>query len=462
MLRFIQHDRRLGRREVLRLGGGLLGSAALPGFLGRLSASDKLLPLTGKSVVFLFMHGGPTQIETFDPKMTAPIGNRSATGEIATALPGVTFGSTFPKLAYLADKLAIVRSFVSGDGNHDIKPISGRDTGGANLGALYSRVAGANHRTTGMPRNLCLFPRAVDPSTGAEQTGFGKFDSPGFLGGGYSPFVPGAGGELQQNLQLNIPAPRLDDRQNLLSTLDRVRFELDTAGKLGQLDDVRKQAFSTILGGVAGAFDLSKEDASVIERYDTAPLVRPDQINKRWNNYNHYVDNAKSLGKLMLLARRLCEAGAGFVTVTTNFVWDMHADVNNATIEEGMRYMAPPFDHAVATFLEDVAARGLSDKILLICCGEMGRTPRMNANGGRDHWGNLAPLILAGGGIKTGQVIGQSSRDAAEAASTPIRNSHVVATALRTLMDPGEVRLLRGIPNEVIQAAGADPIPGLF
>ncbi len=462
MLRFIQNDRRLGRREVLRLGGGLLGSAALPGFLPRLCAGEKPLPLTGKSVVFLFMHGGPTQIETFDPKMTAPIGNRSATGEIATSIPGVTFGSTFPKLAYLADKLAIVRSFVSGDGNHDIKPISSRDTGGANLGALYARVAGANHPSTGMPRNLCLFPRAVDPSTGPEQAGFGKFDSAGFLGGGFSPFVPGAGGDLQKNLQLNIPVPRLDDRQNLLSTLDRVRFELDTAGKLSQLDDVRKQAFNTILGGVAGAFDLSKEDASVIDRYDTAPLVRPDQINRKWNNYNHYVDNAKSLGKLMLLARRLCEAGAGFVTVTTNFVWDMHADSNNATIEEGMRYMAPPFDHAVSTFLEDVAARGLSDKILLICCGEMGRTPRINANGGRDHWGNLAPLILSGGGIKSGQVIGQSSRDASEAASSPVRNSHVIATALQTLMDPSEVRLMRGIPNEVIQASGADPIPGLF
>jgi hypothetical protein len=462
MLRFFQTDPQLPRREILRLGGGLLGSVALPSFLGRLSASERPLPLTGKSVVFLFLHGGPSQIETFDPKMTAPLGNRSVTGEIATRLPGVTFGSTFPKLAAMADRLAIVRSFVSGDGNHDIKPVVGRDTNGANLGALYARVSGANHPATGMPRNVCLFPRAVDPSTRPEVTQFGKFDSPGFLGGGYAPFVPGAGGELQQNLQLNIPVPRLDDRQQLLSTLDRVRFELDAPGKLGQLDDVRRQAFSTILGGVAGAFDLSKEDPAVIERYDTAPLVRPDQISKKWNNYNNYVDNAKSLGKLMLLARRLCEAGAGFVTVTTSFVWDMHSDVNNAGVEEGMGYMGVPLDHAVATFLQDVEARGLSEKILLICCGEMGRTPRLNDRGGRDHWGNLAPLILAGGGIRTGQVVGQSSRDAAEAASTPIRNSHIVATALRTLMDPGEVRLMRGIPSEVVQAASAEPIPGIF
>lgn len=461
MLRFLQSDRSFGRREVLRLGGGLLGSAALPAFVGRLSASDNRV-FSGKSVVFLFLQGGPTQIETFDPKMTAPIGNRSATGEIATKIPGVTFGSTFPMLAQRADKLAIVRSFTTGDANHDIKPIVGRDTKGANIGGLYARVAGQNHPTNGMPRNVCLFPRAVEPSSQPEQTGFGKFDSPGFLGGGYVPFVPGAGGEVQQNLQLNIPAPRLDDRRQLLSTLDRVRFELETAGKLAQLNDVRKQAFSTILGGVAGAFDLSKEDPAVVARYDTAPLVRPDQIDKKWQNYNHYVDNAKTLGRLMLLARRLCEAGAGFVTVTTNFVWDMHADVNNATIVEGMGYMAPPLDHAVSMFLDDLEQRGLSDKILLICCGEMGRTPRLNDRGGRDHWGELAPLILAGSGIKTGQVIGQSSRDVATPASTPIRNSHVVATALQTLMDPAEVRLIPGLPSEIMQAAGAEPIPGLF
>ena len=112
---------------------------------------------------------------------------------------------------------------------------------------------------------------------------------------------------------------------------------------------------------------------------------------------------------MLSLARRLCERGCGFVTVTTNFVWDMHADVNNAGMEEGLRYLGLPFDHAISTFLDDVAERGLSDKILLVCCGEMGRTPRLNARGGRDHWGNLAPLLLAGGGLKMGQVIGQST-----------------------------------------------------
>ena len=247
----------------------------------------------------------------------------------------------------------------------------------------------------------------------------------------------------------------------MLSELDRQRFRLDDRGQLERVDPLQTQAFSTLLGGVAGAFDLSKEAPETIARYDTAPLVRPDQINKKWNNYNHYVDNAKSLGKLLLLARRLCEAGCGFVTVTTSFVWDMHADVNNATVEEGMRYMGPPLDHAVSAFLDDVHQRGLSDRIMLVATGEMGRTPRINQNGGRDHWGNLAPLLIAGGGLKSGQVIGQSSRDGGEPSSEPVRIRHLVGTMLGALVDPGELRLTPGLPRELITAANLAPIPGL-
>src|SRR5207253_6897559 len=132
-----------------------------------------------------------------------------------------------------------------------------------------------------------------------------------------------------------------------------------------------------ILKGVSEAFDLKLEDHRTVAKYDTEPLVRPENINKKWRNYNNYVDNARSLGKLLLLGRRLCERGCGFVTITTNFVWDMHSDVNNAPVEEGMRYMGTPLDHAVSAFLEDVEARGLSKKILLVVTGEMGRTPRI-------------------------------------------------------------------------------------
>ena len=462
MLTILDANRRYNRREMLRVGAFGAGAfGVVNGFANKSFAASKGLPITNKSVILLFLHGGPSQIETFDPKMTAPTGIHSVTGEIQTAIPGVTFGSSFPLLAQRADRLSIVRSYMSGDANHDIKPVVCKETAGANVGALYARVAGVNRPVTGMPTNALLFPQSVDSTTGPAITSFGKFESVGTMGAGVAPFVPGAGGDQQKNLELRVAVDRLGDRRTLLSELDRQRFRLDEQGRLESIDPLREQAFSTLLGGVAGAFDLSKEDPATIARYDTAPLVRPDQINKKWNNYNHYVDNAKALGKLLLLARRLCEAGCGFVTVTTSFVWDMHADVNNATVEEGMRYMGPPLDHAVSAFLDDTAARGLSDKIMLVATGEMGRTPRVNKSGGRDHWGNLTPLLLSGGGIKTGQVIGQSTRDAGEPASDPIRIKHLVATMLQRLVDPGELRLNPSIPRELLAAASAEPIPGL-
>lgn len=463
MLTLFDSNRRYPRREMLRVGA--LGAGAfgvVNGFSNSAFAAAKGLPITNKSVILLFLHGGPSQIETFDPKMTAPVGVQSVTGEIQTALPGITFGSSFPLLAQRADQLSIVRSYVSGDGNHDIKPVVCKETAGANIGALYARVAGANRPASGMPTNAMLFPQSVDTTTGPAITSFGKFESVGQMGAGYAPFVPGAGGDQQKNLELHVAIDRLGDRRTLLTELDRQRFRLDERGRLETVDPLREQAFSTLMGGVAGAFDLSKEAPSTIARYDTAPLVRPDQINKKWNNYNHYVDNAKALGKLLLLARRLCEAGCGFVTVTTSFVWDMHSDVNNAPVEEGMRYMGPPLDHAIAAFLDDVTARGLTDKIMLVTTGEMGRTPRVNKNGGRDHWGNLTPLLISGGGAKAGHVIGQSSRDAGEPSSEPIRIKNLVATMLQTLTDPTEVRLIPSLPRELINAANAEPIPGLI
>jgi hypothetical protein len=215
------------------------------------------------------------------------------------------------------------------------------------------------------------------------------------------------------------------------------------------MDRYTAQAFDVILRGVADAFDLSKEDEKLIARYDTAPLVDIDSINKKWNNRKYYIDHARSLGKLLLLARRLCEAGCGFVTVNTNFVWDMHSDVNNAPPAEAMPYVGGPFDHAVSALVEDLQGRGLSDRILLVCCGEMGRTPRVNKNGGRDHWGNLGPLLLHGGGLSMGRVIGSSARDGGAPASDPVTLRNLISTIMHTLFNIGEVRLLPGISGDV-------------
>jgi len=445
------------RRSFLRVGTlGMGGSAlSLPQFLAAKSLDPGLVK--DRSVVFLFMHGGPSQTETFDPKMDQPSGVRSATGEVATSIPGVTFGATFPKLARLAHKLAIVRSFTTGSGAHDIKPIVGTNSLGANIGSLYARVAGMNNPVNGLPTNIALYPKAVDPEALTMIKKFGDFASPGPLSSAYAPYEAGVGGSMQSDMTLRLARDRMEDRRSLLHDLDIAKRRLGEGGGKG-MSGFQTQAFEMILGGISDAFDLSKEDPKTLARYDTAPLVNPNAIRKVWANHERYRDHSQTIGKLMLLARRLCERGAGFVTVTTNFVWDMHADKNNATMTEGMDYVGAPFDHAVSAFIEDVEQRGLSEKILLVCCGEMGRNPVINKNGGRDHWGKLAPLILYGGGLKTGQVVGQSDRQGGEPASTPILMENLTATILHSLLNVNEVRLIDGLSNEML-AAMTSPQP---
>jgi hypothetical protein len=451
------------RRDFLRIGTLGLGGLSLAHLLGLRAKAAARTPLTDRSVIFVFQHGGPSQFETFDPKMTAPEGIRSTTGEIATTLPGITFGSTFPQLAQRAHQLAVVRSYVPGDANHDAKPIVHRETLGANLGSFYARVVGLNHPATGIPTNMLLYPQALGPGAQPPVQGLGNFPATGPLGSAYAPFLPGGGGDLQKNMRLTIARDRLDDRRALLTQFDTLRRELDHLGALESMDRFTAQAFDVILRGVADAFDLSKEAEKLVARYDTAPLVNIDAIDKKWNNRKYYIDHARSLGKLLLLARRLCEAGCGFITVNTNFVWDMHSDANNAPPAEAMPYVGGPFDHAVSALIDDLEARGLSDRVLVVCCGEMGRTPRVNKKGGRDHWGNLGPLLLYGGGLKMGLVIGSSAHDGGTPTSDPVTIRNLIATIMHTLFNIGEVRLLPGISGDVSRViTEGDPIRQLM
>ena len=454
---------RLGRRDFLRVGSLALGGFSLPWLVPTARAGTKLSeagkPVTDKSVVFLFLHGGPSQFETFDPKMTAPSEIRSATGEIKTAVPGLTFGSSFSKLAQRADRLCVVRSFVPGDANHDIKTIVGKDSFGANIGSAYASAAGGSHPTNGMPTNCVLFPRAVDPGAGPEQSSFGKFASYGPFPASTAPFQPDGNGALKSDMKLRLPMDRLDDRRAMLTAFDSAKAGFDA--NVEGLDVARQKAFSILLGGVGDAFDVSREDIKTVDKYDTAKLFDVSKIDKKWNNHQHYADNARTLGKLMLLARRLVERGAGFVTVTTNFVWDMHADVNNAHMTEGMGYMAPSLDHAVSTFLDDLRDRGLEDKVLLVVCGEMGRSPRLNTKGGRDHWGNLGPLLLAGGGLPQGAVIGKSSSNGGEPNAEPVHVPNLIGTIMHTLFDVGKLRVTRGVSRELLAMSEYAPIRGL-
>jgi len=458
-------DSGLGRRDFLRVGSLGLGGLSLPDFL---RAEEALKSVGGiakdKAVIFLFMHGGPSQFETFDPKMDAPLGVRSATGEIKTKIPGITFGPTFEKLAKLNDKFSIVRSFTTQSAAHDSKPIVSKEySANAQIGAHYAKVAGASHPQLGMPRNVWLHPQAVDAEATDPIMKLGKFDVTGPLGPLFEPFQPSGNGDLRRDMQLTVNPDRLDDRHALLASLSNFRRQIESGSLTEGLDKLQSQAFETLTGGISEAFDVSKEDAKTLERYDTAGLIDPRNISKRWNNQKRYANHVKNLGKLLLLARRLAERGAGFITVSTDFVWDMHADNNNATMTEGMDYVGRPFDHAVSAFIEDVEARGLQEKILLVCCGEMGRSPKINGKGGRDHWAGSAPLLLYGGGLNMGQVVGSSTKDGGEPASDRVTIPNLYATIMETILDVGAVRATTGIPEEVSRVIhGASPIRQLI
>ncbi len=456
MLRFVD---RHGRREFLRVGGLTLGGLTLSHLLQVKAQAASSSFLRDKSVVFLFQHGGPSQFETFDPKMTAPAGVRCVNGAISTSTPGVEFGSTMSRLSRLSHLFTVVRSYRSGSSAHLIQPIVSKSSLDANIGSLFARAAGTNDPVSGMPRNVAVFPNSVDPESLGPVTQFGNFLSPGALGAAYAPFQPGADGPAQQDMRLSIERTRLDDRRRLMRELARVRRRQEGLSEDAALGRVQQQAFDVILGGVADAFDLAQEAPETIARYDTSPLFNEPASWKHKNNRDRYTANAHTLGKLMLLARRLCEFGCGFVTVTSDFVWDMHADVNNLGVDPGMKVVGRPFDHAVAAFIEDVEQRGLRDKILLVATGEMGRTPKINNNGGRDHWGNLTPLLLYGAGVEGGRVIGQSTRDGGSPATDPVTSENLIGTIMHTLFDVGQLRLARDLPTDVARLiTGYPPI----
>ena len=446
-----RHCQGLSRRDFL--GVGSLGLGGL-GLAEMLAVKDALASaghvVRDRSVVLLFLQGGPPHIEMFDPKMSAPAEIRSVTGEVQTALPGITFGGTFPRLAAMADRLTILRSYASGNSGHTYQKVaSGDNPLKATMGAIYARVAGTNDPESGMPSNTLVLPEAIDPTlklkSNFETKALPTLTAAGDLGPTCVAFNPQGGSELKRNMQLKLPRSRFDDRRLLLTRLDHLRRRFDNESIVDLTDKYQQQAFEVITRGVADAFDLSQESPSTVARYDTSHLFRQADVS-RWYDMSRA---SNLLGKQMLLARRLCEAGCGFVTVS-DCGWDFHSNSNSPKNLGGMNFLGPQVDHAVAAFLEDVAERGLSEKILLVVTGEMGRTPRRNKNGGRDHYGDMTSLLLAGGGTRTGQVIGRSDHHATRPVTTRFSPANLVATVLHTLFDIGELRVVPSAPPQLV------------
>jgi uncharacterized protein (DUF1501 family) len=210
---------------------------------------------------------------------------------------------------------------------------------------------------------------------------------------------------------------------------------------------------------MSAAFDLTKEDPRTLARYDTA-AIKPDAGVMKRNSYAKQFSPV-ALGKQMLMARRLVEAGCGFVTVTCTG-WDMHGGGKEYTITDGMPVQAPAVDRAASAFIEDLIQRGLYEKVLLVITGEFGRTPKINKKGGRDHWGNLCTLAFAGGGLKMGQVIGASNRTVSEPARDQVSSSQFLGTVMHTLLDIPNLRLRTNLPEDIHRViTSSRPIPQL-
>jgi hypothetical protein len=268
------------------------------------------------------------------------------------------------------------------------------------IGSAVARVRGTVNRDTGVPTYVRVLSRH----------GGYPGDDAVWLGKAYSPFRVGGsrGSPMLGNMTLRVPREQLDDRRALLRQLDTFNRTLDTTGMAQALDGFQQQAIDVVLGRAREAFDLEREPAAVRDRY------------------------GPGLGQELLMARRLCEAGAGFVTLNNGY-WDFHGG-----IIPGCNQLNPPLDHAVSVFLEDVRARGLEDEILLIVTGEFGRTPRINGGPGRDHWAPVNDAILCGGGLRMGQVVGETDSRAAQVRSRPITPGDLMATLFRVLgIDPG-------------------------
>lgn len=421
-------------------------SAALP--LG-LSSSLLANPTGGlartnsapRSVILFWLSGGPSQLDMWDPKPLAPSEIRGPFGTIPTAIPGVSFSEHLPRQAAIADRLSILRSVDCRASNHT--PITlqagnplarrsddGRDGDGhPSMGSIAAKFRGPNHPD-------------LPPFVGLAPDWKADVWEAGHMGSAYAP-VEGLKLVGRFGLPQGVQVDRLDDRNTLRRSFDRLRSDLDRQESLGRLGRFQQQAFDMVLGGrVQQAFDISHEPQSVRDEYG---------------------DN--TIGPKALLARRLVEAGVTFVLVSGAWgYFDHHGDnVRWGGIEKGLRPLMPHVDQALATLVLDLERRGLLDSTLVLMMGEFGRSPVINKEAGRDHWTNVMSMVMAGGGLKHGQAIGATDARGGEIVEAAVRPQDLAATVYRHLeIDLGSHWVNpQGRPIPIV-AEGGRPIPELF
>ncbi|HIG31301.1 MAG TPA: DUF1501 domain-containing protein [Verrucomicrobiales bacterium] len=396
----------MSRRNFLKIGGLALGGLSLPEILKAESTSKG--GKTQKSLIMIFLPGGPPHQDMFDLKMDAPSGIRGEFQPIRTNVPGIHICELFPRLARLMDKLAIIRSVTGASGDHDAyqcmtghPPRKNLPPGGwPSIGSVVSHQQGPVNDS--IPPFIGLAPkmgemRWADPGRA------------GFLGPAYAPFQPNGAGK--DDLVLNgITLDRLQDRKSLLTSFDQFRRETDASGTMEGLDTFTQQAFGVLTSSrLAEAMDLEKEDPKLRDRYGRGSA-------------KNRADGGPKLLDQFLLARRLVEAGCRVVTLAFSR-WDWHG----RNFKRGREDM-PMLDQGVSALIEDLYHRGLEKDVSVIVWGEFGRTPTINKDAGRDHWPRVSCALMAGGGIKTGQVIGATDRLGGEAVERPVNFQEIHAT----------------------------------
>ncbi len=408
------------RRTALK--AGFLGLSGLTmGDLLRLRAEGAAAD-TGKSIVLVWLDGGPSQLESYDPKTEAPIEYRGPFKAIETNVPGIFVSELLAREARHADKMALIRSVRHGNGDHFAGAhwmLTGRFGSTSvdlpqkfpSLGSYIAKVKGP--RKAGMPAYVGL-PAAESVYL------FPGYQGAAYLGAAYNPFdVDRANSYLSHastHIKVGKPAcldslttketERTGDRASLLTSLDKFERKADSTRLMDSMDKYQQSAMSMILSGKAKeAFNLELEDPRLIDKYGDNP----------WGRYT-------------LMARRAVEAGVTFVTVDMPH-WDHHSD-----LEKGHANNFRAMDTAVGALIDDLDLRGLLDSTMVVVMGEFGRTPRINSGQpgipipGRDHWGDAISVMIAGGGIKGGQVIGATNSKAEFPVDRPLKPADVLAT----------------------------------
>lgn len=440
------------RRSFLK--AGILGTAGLSlSQLLRLEATAGTEPSTGRkpSVIILWMRGGPSHIDMWDPKPDAPAEVRGEFGTIRTSVPGILLSDMLPMSAQIMDRWSIVRSLHHHDAGHstgDQICFTGYNAGPnpdenvyPSCGSIVSRQLG--HQSPHLPAYV-MIPRMV-PGTGSA-----------YLGVAHRPFETGAdpareGPFKVPNFQMpeGITLERVGDRKQLLSGFDQIRRDLDASGQLDALDRFSQRAWDLLTSAAArDAFDLDREPAPIRERYGFLPAFDPKASDRC---------GCPAWSQRILLARRLVEAGVRLVTVDLRW-WDTHVK----GFESLRLGFLPRWDRAFTALIEDMEARDLLASTLVIAWGEFGRTPRVNAQAGRDHYPNVFSAVLAGGGVQGGRVIGESDAKGALPRVNPKKPQDVLATLYRHLGVDTEAQYLHGTGRPIAVLPSGKPIDELF